>query len=123
LAYPEVQVALAELWALTMAMRAMVWQSARYRRPVQGIAAATKALCADLGVYITTRALDLMGDWGYMPAWGVEKALRDVRLNPIYEGTNQINMLALVESFWASDLAGVPYPQIPSEDRSFGRSR
>jgi hypothetical protein len=51
---------------------------------------------------------------GYMPAWGVEKALRDVRLNPIYEGTNQINMLALVESFWASDLAGVPYPQIPS---------
>jgi alkylation response protein AidB-like acyl-CoA dehydrogenase len=123
LAYPEVQVALAELWALTMAMRAMVWQSARYRRPVQGIAAATKALCADLGVYITTRALDLMGDWGYMPAWGVEKALRDVRLNPIYEGTNQINMLALVESFWVSDLAGVPYPQIPSEDRSFGRSR
>jgi len=53
----------------------------------------------------------------------VEKALRDVRLNPIYEGTNQINTLALVESFWASDLAGVPYPQIPSEDRSFGRSR
>jgi alkylation response protein AidB-like acyl-CoA dehydrogenase len=35
----------------------------------------------------------------------VEKAMRDVRLNQIYEGTNQINRLAFIESFWESDLA------------------
>jgi len=30
--------------------------------------------------------------------------MRDVRLNQIYEGTNQINYLAFIESFWESDL-------------------
>jgi hypothetical protein len=28
-----------------------------------------------------------------------------VRLNQIYEGTNQINFLSFIESFWESDLA------------------
>ncbi len=108
LAYPEVQLALAELWTITMAMRAMVWQSARYPRPVQGIAAATKALCADLGLYVANRAMELMGDYGYLPPYGVEKAMRDVRLNQIYEGTNQINLLAVIESLWTPDIAGAP---------------
>jgi alkylation response protein AidB-like acyl-CoA dehydrogenase len=35
----------------------------------------------------------------------VEKQLRDGRLNQIYEGTNQINRLALVEALWETDLA------------------
>jgi alkylation response protein AidB-like acyl-CoA dehydrogenase len=49
--------------------------------------------------------MELMGDHGYLAAGGAEKAMRDVRLNRIYEGTNQINYLAFVESFWESDLA------------------
>ncbi len=36
----------------------------------------------------------------------MEKALRDARLNQIYEGTNQLNRLALVEALWDADLAG-----------------
>jgi hypothetical protein len=31
--------------------------------------------------------------------------MRDVRLNQIYEGANQINYLAFIESFWESDIA------------------
>jgi alkylation response protein AidB-like acyl-CoA dehydrogenase len=100
-AYQEVQLALAEMWLDTMAMRGLVWQGARYARPTQGVASAAKAFCADTGLRVTSRAMELLGDHGYLAAHGVEKALRDVRLNQIYEGTNQINYLAFME--WLAD--------------------
>jgi len=98
IAYQEVQLALAEMWLDTMAMRGMVWQSVRSFLPNQGIAAAAKAFCADTGFKVANRAMELMGDHGYLAAQKAEKAMRDVRLNQIYEGTNQINALAFVES-------------------------
>jgi acyl-CoA dehydrogenase len=72
---------------------------------VQGIASAAKAFCGDTGFRVANRAMELMGDHGYLATQRAEKAMRDVRLNQIYEGTNQINLLAFVESFWESDLA------------------
>lgn len=92
------------MWLDTMAMRGLVWQSVRHRLPVQGIASATKAFCADLGFRVTNRAMELLGDHGYLAARGAEKVMRDVRLNQIYEGTNQINYPAFIESFWESDI-------------------
>jgi alkylation response protein AidB-like acyl-CoA dehydrogenase len=103
IAYQDVQLALAGMWVDAMAMRGLIWQSARHFLPQQGISAATKAFCADLGYRVAHRAMELMGDHGYLATQGVEKAMRDARLNQIYEGTNQINLLAFVESFW--DLA------------------
>lgn len=106
IAFQEVQLALAEMWLDTITMRGVVWQGARHFLPQQGIAAVTKTSCADLGFRVANRAMELMGDHGYLAAHGVEKAMRDVRLNQIYEGTDQINLLAFVESFWESDLMG-----------------
>ncbi len=108
--YQEVQLALAEMWLDTMAMRGMVWQSVRHRLPVQGVAGAAKTFCADIGFRVANRAMELMGDHGYLATRSVEKAMRDVRLNQIYEGTNQINYLALIESFWESDITT---PEMP----------
>jgi alkylation response protein AidB-like acyl-CoA dehydrogenase len=105
IAYQEVQLALAEMWIDVMAMRGLVWQSVRHFLPQQGIAAAAKAYCGDAGFRVTNRAMELLGDHGYLAGQGAEKAIRDVRLNQIYEGTNQINYLAFVEAFWESDLA------------------
>lgn len=114
-AYQEVQLALAEMWLDTMAMRGLLWQSARHSLPQQGIAAAAKAFCGDLAFGVANRAMELLGDHGYLATSGVEKAMRDARLNQIYEGTNQINFLAFIEAFWESDIAGSatcqPYPQ------------
>jgi len=103
IAHQEVQLALAEMWLDTMAMRGMVWQSARHFLPVQGIAAATKAFCGDTAFKVANRVMELMGDHGYLATNGAEKAMRDARLNQIYEGTNQINYLAFIESFWGSE--------------------
>jgi alkylation response protein AidB-like acyl-CoA dehydrogenase len=99
MAYQEVQLALAEMWLDTMAMRGMVWQGTRHFLPQQGISSASKAFCGDTAFRVTNRAMELMGDHGYLAARGAERAMRDARLNQIYEGTNQINYLAFVESF------------------------
>jgi alkylation response protein AidB-like acyl-CoA dehydrogenase len=99
MAYQEVQLALAEMWLDTMAMRGMVWQGVRHFLPQQGISSASKAFCGDTAFHVANRAMELMGDHGYLAARGAEKAMRDARLNQIYEGTNQINYLAFVESF------------------------
>jgi alkylation response protein AidB-like acyl-CoA dehydrogenase len=103
-AYQEVQLALAEMWLDSLAMRGLVWQSARHFLPQQGITSASKAFCGDTAFRIANRAMELLGDHGYLAARGVEKAMRDARLNQIYEGTNQINYLAFVEAFWEAEI-------------------
>lgn len=106
LSYQEVQLALADLWTETMAMRAMVWQGARHVPATQGVSSAVKTFCGDRAVAVSTRAIELLADHGAHTAGGVEKRLRDGRLNQIYEGTNQLNRLALIESQWETDLGG-----------------
>jgi alkylation response protein AidB-like acyl-CoA dehydrogenase len=115
IAYQEVQLALAEMWLDTMAMRGLLWQGARHCLPVQGVAAADKAFCGDVAFRVANRAMELMGDHGYLAARGAEKAMRDARLNQIYEGTNQINLLAFVESLLdTSEGSGPPQDPAPS---------
>lgn len=104
LSYQEVQLAVADLWLETMAMRAMVWQGARHIPPTQAVSSAVKTYCGDRAVAVCARAIELLGDDGAQLAGGVEKRLRDARLNQIYEGTNQLNRLAVIEALWQSDL-------------------
>ena len=80
------------------AMRATVWQATRYRLPFQAAGAIAKVFCSDTAWEVCNTALTLLGDHGYVHANSVEKAARDARLTQIYEGTNQINRLAIFES-------------------------
>jgi alkylation response protein AidB-like acyl-CoA dehydrogenase len=116
LAYQEVQLTLADLWLETMAMRAMAWQGARHIPPTQGISSAVKTFCGDRAVAVAARAIELLADDGAHVAGGVEKRFRDGRLNQIYEGTNQLNRLALVEALWETDLAPGPSAGSPASE-------
>jgi alkylation response protein AidB-like acyl-CoA dehydrogenase len=96
--YQDVQLALADMLLKLAAMRATVWQSARYRIPFQGGGAIAKTFCSDTAWQVCNAAMELLGDHGYVHANSVEKAARDARLTQIYEGTNQINRLSIFES-------------------------
>ena len=100
--YQEVQLALADMLVQTAAMRALVWQHGRRWTPRQAHAAMTKVFCSDQAVRVCERAMDLLGNHGVVHGNRVEKAFRDARLTQIYEGTNQINRLALIEDQWSS---------------------
>ena len=61
-----------------------------------------KALLTDYGVEITSDMLQIYGGHGYIKEYGMEQFYRDVRIAPIWEGTNGIQAL---------DLAGRKMPQ------------
>jgi alkylation response protein AidB-like acyl-CoA dehydrogenase len=105
--YQEVQLAAAQMIAETTAMRGLLWQSARVFTPTQAKASITKLYCADRAVAVCDQAMDLLGNHALLHANYVEKAFRDARLTQIYEGTNQINRLAVIEDVQEQLLARV----------------
>ena len=49
-----------------------------------------KLFATDIGMRVTTDAVQVMGGAGYMREYPVEKMMRDAKILQIYEGTNQI---------------------------------
>ncbi len=56
----------------------------------------TKAWATDLGVELTSLAVQIHGGMGFIEETGVAQHYRDARITPIYEGTNGIQALDLV---------------------------
>jgi alkylation response protein AidB-like acyl-CoA dehydrogenase len=56
----------------------------------------TKAWGTDLGVELTSLAVQVHGGMGYIEETGVAQYYRDARIAPIYEGTNGIQAMDLV---------------------------
>lgn len=95
--YQNVQLAIADMQAETAAIRALVWQFAQAWTPWQAKASIAKFYATDQAQRVIERALDLFGEYGVLHASEVEKTFRDNRLTRIFEGTNQINRLAVIE--------------------------
>jgi hypothetical protein len=55
-----------------------------------------KAWCTDVGVAVTSLAVQVHGGMGFIEETGVAQYYRDSRIAPIYEGTNGIQAIDLV---------------------------
>lgn len=55
-----------------------------------------KSLFTDMGMEITSDAMQIFGGYGYTKDQGIEQLYRDNRITPIYEGTNSIQSIDLV---------------------------
>ncbi len=55
-----------------------------------------KSLFTDLGMEITSDAMQIHGGYGYTKDQGIEQLYRDNRITPIYEGTNSVQAADLV---------------------------
>jgi len=75
------------------------------------ISAMTKLYCTDVAMEVTTDAVQVLGGYGYMQEYPVERMMRDAKITQIYEGTNQIQRLVIaremVKEQRSSLLAGV----------------
>jgi alkylation response protein AidB-like acyl-CoA dehydrogenase len=49
-----------------------------------------KLFASDTAMSVTTDAVQILGGYGYMKEYPVEKMMRDAKITQIYEGTNQI---------------------------------
>jgi alkylation response protein AidB-like acyl-CoA dehydrogenase len=57
--------------------------------------AMAKLLCSDVAMDVTTEAVQILGGYGYMKEYPVERMMRDAKITQIYEGTNEIQRLVI----------------------------
>ena len=58
-------------------------------------AAIAKLLASDAAMRVTTDAVQVLGGYGYVNEYPVERMMRDAKITQIYEGTNQIQRLVI----------------------------
>ena len=56
---------------------------------------AAKRFASDAAMEITTDAVQLLGGYGYVKDYPMERMMRDAKISQIYEGTNQIQRLVM----------------------------
>jgi alkylation response protein AidB-like acyl-CoA dehydrogenase len=59
------------------------------------LSAMTKLFCTDVAMEATTDAVQILGGYGYIQEYPVERMMRDAKITQIYEGTNQIQRLVI----------------------------
>jgi butyryl-CoA dehydrogenase len=59
------------------------------------ISAMSKLYCTDVAMEVTTDAVQILGGYGYIQEYPVERMMRDAKITQIYEGTNQIQRLVI----------------------------
>jgi alkylation response protein AidB-like acyl-CoA dehydrogenase len=73
--------------------------------------AMAKLYCTDVAMEVTTDAVQILGGYGYMQEYPVERMMRDAKITQIYEGTNQIQRLVIAREMLRENraflLAGV----------------
>jgi len=96
-----IQHILADMAIQIEASRALVYQTCRVidsgEKNFSKDSAICKVMASDTAMKVTTDAVQVLGGYGYMKEYPVEKRMRDAKITQIYEGTNQIqrNIIAL----------------------------
>ncbi|MDD4910285.1 MAG: acyl-CoA dehydrogenase family protein [Candidatus Omnitrophica bacterium] len=99
--FQGIQWMLADMATEVEAARALVYSVARHVdagvKNVSKESAMAKLFASDVAMKVTTDAVQILGGYGYMKEYPVEKHMRDAKITQIYEGTNQIqrNIIAL----------------------------
>lgn len=88
---------LAEMAAKLEAMRSLVYRACSVFPPSGKLSAMAKSFASDMGMEICAKCVEILGPEGLEKNNIVEKHFRDAKLCQIYEGTNQINRLKIME--------------------------
>jgi alkylation response protein AidB-like acyl-CoA dehydrogenase len=74
------------------------------------LSAMAKLFCTDAAMEVTTDAVQVLGGYGYIQEYPLERMMRDAKITQIYEGTNQIQRLVIAREMLKEQrafLAGV----------------
>ncbi|MBT8396917.1 MAG: acyl-CoA dehydrogenase [Gemmatimonadetes bacterium] len=96
--HQAIQFMLADMAMKVNAGRHLCWHAAWLKDTGKGNtmeSAMAKCFCGDIAMEVTTNAVQVLGGYGYMKDYPVEKYMRDAKLHQIYEGTNEIQRLVI----------------------------
>ena len=90
---------IADMDSETQAARLLLYEAARKcdegAPDVTYWGALCKLKCGDVAMRVTTDAVQLLGGYGYMTEFPVERMMRDAKITQIYEGTQQIQRIVI----------------------------
>jgi len=106
--FQAIQIKLAEMATKVEAARALTYLAARYidsgASNISKISSQAKLFASDVAMEVTTEAVQVLGGYGYMKEYPVEKMMRDAKITQIYEGTNEIQKLVIARELLKEDL-------------------
>lgn len=98
IAHQAISFMLADAATQIEAGRGLILKAARLhdqRKANTKFASMAKCFCSDIAMQITTDAIQILGGYGYIKDYPVERMFRDAKLTQIFEGANQIQRLVV----------------------------
>jgi alkylation response protein AidB-like acyl-CoA dehydrogenase len=100
--FQAIQFKLADMETRCAAGRALLYEACakvdRGDRDIGKHSAMAKLFCSDAAMEVTVEAVQVLGGYGYVKEYPVERMLRDAKITQIYEGTNEIQRLVIARS-------------------------
>jgi len=101
-AFQGIQFKLADMETQCAAARELLYKACakvdRRERDMGKYSAMAKLFCSDVAMAVTVEAVQVLGGYGYVKEYPVERFLRDAKITQIYEGTNEIQRLVIARS-------------------------
>jgi len=98
-AFQAIQFMLADMAIKVEAARSLIYATARMidsgEKRFSMESAMCKTFASDIAMEVATDAVQVLGGYGYMKEYPVEKMMRDAKITQIYEGTNQIQRMVI----------------------------
>jgi alkylation response protein AidB-like acyl-CoA dehydrogenase len=99
--FQAIQFMIADMATQVEAARTLVYQAASqidsHFEDVEKNSAIAKIFASDVAMRVTTDAVQILGGYGYMRDYPVERMMRDAKVTQIYEGANQIQRLVIAQ--------------------------
>ncbi|MEY2798385.1 MAG: acyl-CoA dehydrogenase family protein [Actinomycetota bacterium] len=100
--FQAVQFMLADMAMKIEAARGLTYAAAVKSENSEGdltfFSAASKCYATDVAMEVTTNAVQVLGGYGYVSDYPVERMMRDAKLTQIYEGTNQVQRIVMARN-------------------------
>ena len=96
--FQNTQFQLADMQVKTDAARWLVYDAAMKKEkglPYSVEAAKARLFAAEVAMEVTTKAIQLMGGYGYTRDYPVERMFRDAKITEIYEGTSEVQRMVI----------------------------
>ena len=96
--FQNTQFQLADMQTKVDAARWLVYDAAMKKEkglPYSVEAAKAKLFAAEVAMEVTTKAIQLLGGYGYTRDYPVERMFRDAKMTEIYEGTSEVQRMVI----------------------------
>ena len=101
--FQAVRVVLADMLMGIESARALTYRAALMQDQgdpnVRRFASMAKCYASDTAMRVTTDAIQVMGGYGYMKDYPIERMMRDAKITQIFEGTNQIQRMIISREY------------------------